>query len=293
LAACVRGEIPANIAAMRLLIESRDAGEAENTLTAVLRRLDEPAHAPEAARVRAARDILRDNPQAWGTVKTVLEDVVHDSAAGFPQAQIRNLVAAFDRAARASPEGSVALYALGNPELLKAATGEVVACMRDWGLLGADRRILDLGCGIGRFAEVLGAKAKSVVGIDISGEMIAAARRRCGALPNVTFMQSSGLDLSLFEEGDFDLVLAADTFPYLVQSGMSLVETHVAEAARVLRPGGDLLILNFSYRGAPEQDRADVRRLGERFGFEVRRDGVPAFAFWDGLAFHLVKRVAP
>jgi ubiquinone/menaquinone biosynthesis C-methylase UbiE len=74
-----------------------------------------------------------------------------------------------------------------------------------------------------------------------------------------------------------------------VQSGMGLVETHFAEAARVLRPRGDFLVLNFSYRGDPEQDRAGVRRLGERFSFEVVRDGVRAFALWDGLAFHLAR----
>jgi ubiquinone/menaquinone biosynthesis C-methylase UbiE len=150
--------------------------------------------------------------------------------------------------------------------------------------------VLDLGCGIGRFGEALARDVKSFVGIDISGEMIAAARRRCSALSNVTFLQSAGRDLSSFAANSFDLVFAVDSFPYLVQSGMDLVETHFAEAARVLRDRGGFLILNFSYRGDPEQDRADIRRLSETFGFEVRRDGVPAFALWDGLAFHLVRR---
>jgi SAM-dependent methyltransferase len=287
LAACARGDIPANIAAMQLLMESRDPGEAEAALVSVIERLRDQPQRPEAKYLRAALNVLLANPQAWDTVKTVLGGVSHDSAAMTPEEQIRHFANAFDRAAQASPEGSVALYALGNPDLLRAATGEVVECMRDWGLLGSHKSILDLGCGIGRFGEALASEVGSVVGIDISVEMIETARRRCAAFANVTFLQSSGRDLSQFRDDSFDLVLAVDSFPYLVQSGMSLVETHIAEAARVLKPDGDLLVLNFSYRGDPGQDRADLHRLGEAFGYKVLRDGVPAFTLWDGLVFHL------
>jgi ubiquinone/menaquinone biosynthesis C-methylase UbiE len=286
MSACARGEIPANIAAMQLLIESRRPGEAEMALSRLVPRLRDQT---QAMRLRAALDLLRANPNAWSTVKAVLSDVSHDSAATTADEQIRRFASAFDRAAHVAPEGSVALYALGNPDILKAATGEVVERMREWDLLGPGRRVLDLGCGIGRFGEALAAETQTVVGIDISGEMIAAARRRCSAAPNLTFLQSSGRDLSQFENGCFDLVLAVDTFPYLVQAGMSLAERHVAEAARVLRARGDLLVLNFSYRGDANQDRADMKRLSQAFGFEVVRDGIPAFTLWDGLAFRLVK----
>jgi ubiquinone/menaquinone biosynthesis C-methylase UbiE len=220
-------------------------------------------------------------------VKAVLGDVNHEGAATTPEEQIRRLAGAFDRAAQVSPEGSVALYALGNPDLLKAATTEVVEQMRAWGLLGRSQSVLDLGCGIGRFEEAMAGEVSSIVGIDISGEMIETARRRCAALGNVAFLQSSGRDLSAFAADSFDLVLAVDSFPYLVQSGMSLVQTHVAETARVLKPSGDLLILNFSYRRNPGQDRADIRRLAEGHGFKVLRDGISAFTLWDGLVFHL------
>jgi SAM-dependent methyltransferase len=286
LAACARGDVPANVAAMQLLIESREPTEAETVLARLLDRMHGETHTSEARRLRAALEVLCANPQAWGTVKNVLADVDHD-ATGTPEEQIGRLARAFDCAARASPEGSVALYALGNADLLSAATAEVVARMAEWGLLGGDRSVLDLGCGIGRFGEALAPRVRSVVGIDISGEMIDAARRRCASFPNATFLQSFGRDLDMFGDGSFDVVLAADTFPYVVQAGMSLVETHFAEVARVLRPKGDFLILNFSYRGGPEQDRAHIERLSRAFGFTVARSGVPAFALWDGVAFHL------
>lgn len=287
LLACASGDLPANIAAMRLLMESREPHEAERVVAGLLDRLE--GHALEARRLQAALACLRRSPEAWRTVKAVLEDVRHDEASGDSDEAIRRWAAAFDRAARHAPEGSVALYALGDPGLLRAATDEVAERLRSWGLLGPERTVLDLGCGIGRFGEALAGEVRAFVGIDISGEMIAAARRRCAGLGNVSFRQSSGRDLALFEDDGFDLVLAVDSFPYLVQSGMDLAERHVAEAARVLRPGGDLLILNFSYRGDPAQDRADLRRLAGASGLEVAREGARAFSLWDGLAYHLVK----
>ena len=287
---CAAGQLPANIAAMQLLMESRAPGEAEQTVAGLLERIRDRGEGSGIRHLQKVLDLLRSNPGAWGTVRTVLDDVRHDEAPGDANAAVRRWAAAFDRAACASPEGSVALYALGNPELLKAATEEVVVWLRDWGLIGRERDVLDLGCGIGRFGAALAGQVGGYVGIDISGEMIAAARRRCAGLSEVSFAQTSGRDLSLFRDGAFDLVLAVDAFPYLVQSGTELAETHVTEAARVLKPGGDLLILNFSYRGDPAADLADLRRLAGACGLAVVRDGPRPFSLWDGAVYHLTKR---
>ena len=80
------------------------------------------------------------------------------------------------------------------------------------------------------------------------------------SLANVRIVETSGKDLRRFDDEQFDLVYAVDSFPYLVQSGTDLVVTHFTEAARVLRPRGSFIILNFSYRGDPEVDRR--RRRG-------------------------------
>jgi ubiquinone/menaquinone biosynthesis C-methylase UbiE len=161
--------------------------------------------------------------------------------------------------------------------------------MRSGGLLGRGRKVLDIGCGIGRFEAALASEVEHVVGIDISAEMIKLARQRCAELANVRFQRCSGRDLSLFDDGSFDLVLAVDCLPYLAQAGMTLVERHLAEAARVLRTPGDLVIVNFTYRGDPARDRADVERLAHASGFDVLRAGTREFSLWDGLTFHLVK----
>jgi ubiquinone/menaquinone biosynthesis C-methylase UbiE len=183
----------------------------------------------------------------------------------------------------------VALYSLGSPAILARATAEIVARFAEWRLFGPDRRVLDIGCGIGRISEALAPHVGAITGIDISPAMIAAARRRCRGLANVAFRQCGGADLADFADTSFDLVLAVDSFPYLVAAGPAVVARHFADVARLLSPGGAFVILNFSYRGDLAADRRDVARLAEANTLAVRLSGVRAFALWDGAAFLLVR----
>src|SRR5205807_10542414 len=100
---------------------------------------------------------------AWATVRRVIALVSHDDD-GNPGRIARS----FDAAARLSPEASVALYALGDPALLAAATAEIVSQLKQWNLIGRRRRVLDLGCGIGRLAAPLAAEGAEIIGVDVS-----------------------------------------------------------------------------------------------------------------------------
>ena len=165
-----------------------------------------------------------------------------------------------------------------------------MALLADWGVLGRDRRVLQIGCGIGRFERALANRVAEAHGVDISAEMVRAARRRCAGLANVHLEKSSGRDLALYEAAErFELVYAVDTFPYLVQSGPALVDRHFAEAHRVLVPGGDFAIFNYSYRDDLAADRADVERLAERHGFALLVDGDRPFALWNGAVWRMKK----
>jgi SAM-dependent methyltransferase len=273
------------VALARLLYDSASVEDAERTLNAAL---DRPATASEAAareRLLAMRQLLEQHRTRCAWIARIrgtgLDDApVHDD----PIASCARL---FDWAVEESEEGSVAAYSLGDPTLLAEATAEVVRVMAGWGVLGADRRALDLGCGIGRVARAVAPRLKEVHGIDIARRMVAAARRRCADLPNVFIMRSSGRDLAPFDSGTFELVYAVDSFPYIQRGGTALVERQFAEIARVLAPGGDVALFNFSYRADPGVDRRDVRALARAFGFEVIVNGARPFALWDGLAFHL------
>jgi SAM-dependent methyltransferase len=196
--------------------------------------------------------------------------------------------ALFDLYARHSEAASVAGYSLGSPRLLAAATAETVALLERLAVLGPDRRILQIGCGAGRFEAALAPRVRAVHGIDVAPGMVERARARCAGLPNVRVSTCSGRDLAGFADGSLDLVYAVDSFPYIHQAG--LARAHVAEAARVLRPGGDLVIVNFAYGRPLSADRREVSALARRFGFHVRVNGARPFRLWDARVFHLRRR---
>jgi ubiquinone/menaquinone biosynthesis C-methylase UbiE len=193
----------------------------------------------------------------------------------------------FDWSVGQCEEASVALYSLGNAEMLRAATDEIVAKMRAWGLLGRFKDVLQIGCGIGRVEVAISPHVRRAVGVDISPQMIEAARRRAADLTNVHFEVGSGFDLAPFDDGLFDVVYAVDSMPYIVDAGFEVVEAHFRDAARVLRRDGELVVFEFSYRGDLELDRADVRRLSAAYGFSVLLDGISPFELWNGRVFRM------
>ena len=84
----------------------------------------------------------------------------------------------FDRAVALSPEASVAAYSLGDAGVLDRATAELLAWLNEERLLGLEKDVLDLGCGIGRVALAIAPRARSVLGLDVSPGMIDEAQRR-------------------------------------------------------------------------------------------------------------------
>ena len=195
----------------------------------------------------------------------------------------------FDWSVQQSEEASVAMYSLANPELLGRATAEIVAQLKAWGAVTPDTAILDIGCGIGRLLVALAPEVRSATGIDVSSEMVKAARRRCAPQSNVTVIKGDGRGLGDLEDEAFDVVVAVDSFPYLRQSGYPLVERFVAESARVLKSGGQLVILNYSYSEDDDADAEEVRSLANANGLELCLAGARPFGLWDGVAFRLIK----
>lgn len=102
------------------------------------------------------------------------------------------------------------------------------------------RRLLDVGCGTGRFAvlaaERLGAR---VWGVDPSPEMLAAARERA---PRAIGWKQGRAERLPFKNAWFDGVHA-----HLVLHLVDRLDDAVAELARVLAPGGRLVVVSFDH----------------------------------------------
>lgn len=95
--------------------------------------------------------------------------------------------------------------------------------------------VLDIASGDGITAELLAPHAHSIVCVDSSERVVEAAARRLKAFAHVRVLQG---DMHSLELGDqrFDLVLMLHALTYAEHPAQA-----VAEAARVLRPGGRLL----------------------------------------------------
>lgn len=94
-------------------------------------------------------------------------------------------------------------------------------------------RAIDAACGTGRHTRLLVEGGHTVVGVDSSSEMLAVARRR---LPDVEF-RTGPLDELPVGDNSTDLVVCA-----LALAHVSTLHGVLAEFARVLRPGGNLVI---------------------------------------------------
>jgi SAM-dependent methyltransferase len=101
---------------------------------------------------------------------------------------------------------------------------------------------LDLGTGTGRILELLSPQAERSTGVDLSPEMLTIARSRL-AQAGLTRAHVRLADLFELpaEDASFDLVTVHQVLHYLDDPGRA-----VAEAARVLKRGGTLLIADFA-----------------------------------------------
>jgi ubiquinone/menaquinone biosynthesis C-methylase UbiE len=240
-------------------------------------------------RLRAVRDLAAADPAAFDKMRDVLA-ILHGEPQHRDAAVRPSVAAAFDAAVELSPAASVALYSLGDSTLLGNATEELVSLLRHRSLIARKTRVLEIGCGIGRFAQALAAEVRSFTGVDVSTNMIRVAHERCVDLPNVAFAITSGDDLGNHADNSFDLVLAVDSFPYIVATRPGLAELHVKESARVLAAGGSLAIFNFAYGEDFSVSRERLRRAGEEVGLSLIAAEPNPLRSWDASFFHLRKR---
>ena len=104
------------------------------------------------------------------------------------------------------------------------------------------RSLLDLGTGTGRMLEMFGPEIERGLGIDMSLDMLQVARDRLAraGLRNCSVRQGDLYDLPL-DDDTFDVVILHQVLHFLEDGARA-----IQEAARVLRPGGRLLVVDFA-----------------------------------------------
>ena len=162
-----------------------------------------------------------------------------------------------------------------------------VAALRELLALAQDDRILDLGCGWGRHLALLARAGHRVVGLDLSVPLLRGARR--GPIAGPPLVAGDMLHLPL-ADGTFDAVLnLATSLGLFLDDGRAV--RALAEARRVLRPGGRLLVegmhrddveAGFATRDAWTLD--DGTRVRARRRFDARRGISHEVLRWDGPA---------
>jgi SAM-dependent methyltransferase len=101
---------------------------------------------------------------------------------------------------------------------------------------GAGDVVLDVGCGLGRLTRELASRARAVVALDVSAEMLERARSLNAGLDNVRWVQGDGTTLAGIDDASVDAVVSHVVFQHLPDP--EITYGYVREMGRVLRPGG-------------------------------------------------------
>ncbi len=139
----------------------------------------------------------------------------------------------FDQVAPAYDRTNTVL-SMGNDRFWRAATTRAVAPR-------PGQRILDLAAGTGASSVALARSGATVVAADFSPGMIAEGRRRHGGIRNLSFVQADATDLP-FGDAEFDTVTMSFGLRNVNEPKKAL-----AELLRVTRPGGRLVVCEFSH----------------------------------------------
>lgn len=119
---------------------------------------------------------------------------------------------------------------------------------------------IDLGCGSGRFSELLAARCDRVLAVDIAAREVEIARTRRNH-PNLEYRVGSLLEVSPERDGQFDVVMSVNTLFHLyAEHERADVLRHVRS---LVAPGGHAVVIDVVSPGAVSRLRHRWWGVGE------------------------------
>ena len=139
--------------------------------------------------------------------------------------------------------------------------------------------VADLGCGTGALSATLAPFVRQVIAVDASAAMLAAARRRLDGATNVDIRQGQVESLPI-DAAQVDAVVMSLVLHYIAEPAKAL-----GEAARVLRPGGHLIVVDMMPHDR-EEYRQQMGHVWQGFSSEQMTE-------WLGTAGFIRTRYTP
>ena len=121
-------------------------------------------------------------------------------------------------------------------------------------------RLVDVGTGTGRMIELFGREARQAIGIDRSSDMLRLARTKLDAAGIASSLRQGDMYALPLDDHSADTIIIHQVLHYAHSPAEA-----VAEAARVLAPGGRLLVVDFA---AHEREDLRERDAHIRLGFD-------------------------
>jgi ubiquinone/menaquinone biosynthesis C-methylase UbiE len=137
-----------------------------------------------------------------------------------------------------------------------------------WLRVAPGTRVLDVGCGVGRWSRLLAARGARVTGVDLSPTMLAEAQRRardCGLASRCRFIVQDSSRLEL--EESFDLILCVTVLQHMLD--VSALCSALRRIVSHLAPEGRLVVLEAAPARVANQCNTSVFRARHR-GFYLR-----------------------
>src|SRR6186713_953262 len=164
----------------------------------------------------------------------IREQVSGTSGAGQDDRRLRSVLAR----RRAKSQEFFAAAAAGWDRLREDLFGDSFFLWAVLGLIDASLVVGALGCGTGQLTETVAPYVRQVIAVDSSPDMLAAARARVGSAANVDIRHGELENLPI-GAGELDAAMLSLVLHYSPAPAKTL-----SEVARVLRPGGRVLVVD-------------------------------------------------